>query len=109
MDDIWAAFKEETAAVRPATSSCVKHKAGKTDVKSQEEVKALKSSTVETRDKETPKKIEITEIFDFAGEEVKYVVFVSFTCFLPLQYNCINSLKLRNAPSTILIEINSSK
>ena len=67
VDNLWAAFKKDTAAVRPATSS---------NVKQNTEMKVDKASTslaVQKEEKEIPKKVEVTEIFDFAGEEVKYV------------------------------------
>ena len=72
VDDLWAAFKQDTAAVRPATSSGVKQDTGK-KVDKKQEGQDLTSSVVKKEETKVSKKVEVTEIFDFAGEEVKYV------------------------------------
>ena len=72
VEDLWGAFKQDTAAVRRAASSTLKQKTEKNvDDKKQSVLRASTSSTVEKEEEEVPKKVEVTEIFDFAGEEVK--------------------------------------
>jgi hypothetical protein len=63
IDELWETFKQDTAAVRPASS-----------LKKKVDDGASTSSVVKQEEKKVPKKVEVTEIFDFAGEEVKYVM-----------------------------------
>ena len=77
VEDLWEAFKKDTANVRPTRSLTVEQNAEKKVDEKKEDGKASTSSSVEK--KEVPsKKVEVTEIFDFAGEEVKYVIFSTF-------------------------------
>lgn len=57
VDDLWAAFKEETSGVRQAGTS------SKLETKGEQ---------VKKDDTSTEKIVKVTEIFDFAGEEVRY-------------------------------------
>ena len=68
VEDLWAAFKQDTATAGPATSSNLKEtlKKDADGIKQSE-----KSSTSSAEKKDVPKKVEVTEVFDFAGEEVK--------------------------------------
>ena len=64
MENLWAEFKKDTASVIPSKKG--------TDVGNTEDLKNKpQSDETETGSKEAPKKVEIAEVFDFAGEEVK--------------------------------------
>lgn len=65
VENLWEAFKKDTADARQTASSSVTQKAEK---KSEEKP----STSSDKKNEEIPKKVEVTEIFDFAGEEVKY-------------------------------------
>ncbi|XP_028392279.1 craniofacial development protein 1-like isoform X2 [Dendronephthya gigantea] len=75
VDDLWEAFKQDTAATRPAASS---HMTQKTEEKTEEN-----PSTSSGKKEEIPKKVEVTEVFDFAGEEVKVVKSVDSSSIKP--------------------------
>ena len=68
VEDLWAAFKQDTATAGPATSSNLKE-TSKKDVDGIKQSERASTSSVEKKD--VPKKVEVTEVFDFAGEEVK--------------------------------------
>ena len=69
VEDLWAAFKQDTATAGPATLSNLKQ-TSKKDVDGIKQSEKASTSSVEKKE-DVPKKVEVTEVFDFAGEEVK--------------------------------------
>ena len=69
-NDVWAAFKRDTAVVRPSKMNTNKQESNTQDEKDLS-IKSEIIKKVSISPKAVPEKIEITEIYDFAGEEVK--------------------------------------
>lgn len=73
-DDLWAAFKRDTAVVRPSSKSTSSANMS-SNTKNINHKDLKNGQAITTQDSiipvVVPKKVEITETYDFAGEEVK--------------------------------------
>ena len=69
-NDVWEAFKRDTAVIRHSKMNTNKQESNTQDEKNLK-IKSEIIKKVSISPKAVPEKIEITEIYDFAGEEVK--------------------------------------